>query len=714
MAHSIVRSRVSRVRKWTAGILASVAVLLPPSNPSEAVEPATVAAFAMLASSALSLGSSRSDVRLEIALASLQMIKEVHVRLDGIEDALAEILSSVTALPERFREALQEDSDIDRAENVLGITDSIVQRMEIEQQRASPSPDAESQAVLDLTLLRHQRNSLFRRSDAVAPTLVTAFVVELAALTSLPGRDMEVVQLLRDYDRRFAEMENEKRVGSLAWSLQHLLDEQRGQEKEIAKVLGSPGEKLEAGMFPWFSQTLMKVERQRFYFYCGGPHRIPTTGSAAQPTEHLFLYQIYHQRCWRDQDVPVPVSTTIWQRKVTIGTTPSDLGVFYLKVESIPETIAGGIDGIPRYHSPEYENRDQKMQTDHVALINDVRGFTARTEAILNVQQVLNLVKIARQAIRSADPGALAQVQDAADRVSPVIDLQAEAARQAEHLAAAQRAIGTMKAGRVEAWERMKDAELRIKKAYDDAERDKWRNDVRNLLGIAAASAQAMSAVNAEIASARMAAAAEVAEAAAQMDQADTPEAPPSSVSSGTDQAAGKAPPLTTSIIERPPAKSDDTRLDKIRRVATIAEAVDDRPASTYASLPSDHFTPTEAQIGEGLALLDELGPTVADLFVDENSKSVREILTDATLEGLLSGDVMEGIKSVGKAAITPTPLADGTLESLSYQNHLRARLSARLGEFLEMREPSLDIEEATRIWFEQAERCKNNCLTRD
>ena len=209
------------MRRLLVGTILATWLLPATAPPAQAfVDPVTIGVGLSVAQSILLLGNRGPDLNLQSTLAALEMLRAVHQRLDGIEQGITQVhLELVVDIPEQVRRDMDRDRDHRTGRDNEGA------------RRGHPRP-AECAAIreahrfmgqgllqikADLHRLRldlqNDINSLFDRSDFVAPYITAAMTIEIAAAQSRRGqrrRDQSPPAALRcsacdemqDWDRR--------------------------------------------------------------------------------------------------------------------------------------------------------------------------------------------------------------------------------------------------------------------------------------------------------------------------------------------------------------------------------------------------------------------------------------------------------------------------------------------------------------------------------
>jgi hypothetical protein len=228
---------------------------------AKAIEPLTIAAGAQLAGAVLSAGSPGNKVSAAMMSAQLDMLVALHQRLDKLEESVSLALKLISELPNRIDEVEKQNLNLEKSEDVLGLTKSISDEIELSQNKKGKALEEHLNKVNDYySQLVVKRNTLFRRSDHVAPTIIQSYAVELNALDFIHAQNDRIEQAKSLYKKRLSAMLDARRAGSLAWTYVTVKRIQNEQEAGIAKALGLSANRLRADLVQPYVFTLEKVE----------------------------------------------------------------------------------------------------------------------------------------------------------------------------------------------------------------------------------------------------------------------------------------------------------------------------------------------------------------------------------------------------------------------------------------------------------------------
>ncbi|MBD9445734.1 hypothetical protein [Rhizobium sp. RHZ01] len=617
------------------------------SSPAQAfVDPVTVGMGISVVQGIVSMGNKGPDLNLEATLASLEMLRAVHKRLNGIEKGIETIIVLVQDLPEQTREIMNEDRDISRSETVFGQLDTMhglidsLKRAKAEGKKARASQLQADIRTLMLNL-RSERNALFRRSDFVVPTISSAMLIEIAAARSINEPDEEISVIVSEYDQRFRLAEGAT-VGSLVSIRGQLEGTQSAEEKLIMeRVSGKKDSVIEDGSYPWMSFVRTVTTRERGKVDCGEPR-------SGLRVDRPLDGPLPGIDCTGDIDVTRRVEHQSWSR--ALKKVPIEAGdLFKIELtEDGGQVIAGDLPGAPG--TPDINDASKQHRTDHETLLKEVNQFNLRAEAIQGLRGLEAVVSLSRALAANWDSGLASNLADLlADTNAPKSSLNKIA--QIDREIASVKAISVMEQNREDAWEAIAEADAKLQDAIQRAKAEGWRADVLMGLQVLDLSLKTYQLVDGLLS------------------------VPESAKFTSKPRVSTKSKKERAQMVQSPQPRNDrSNRLTTIAYINQILLAGDKTPASAWEKLP-DNPTPQEARLIEAIALLDTMDAATAYGNVSSTSDA------DLFAKGVSKVKEMDFWGAL-LVSVTPSEADAAELDTWRTRNELRRKVNAQLLDY--------------------------------
>jgi hypothetical protein len=681
----------ARRRTFIASVaIGALAVAFAP--PAEAFV-AAVAAAASLASSLLSAGGKGSDLTFTAIMADMKMVEALHERMNEVDANLAFIMTQLNHLKKDFRDELNHDRDINRSESVSGDTVTMVGLLTdlaaAEKHRNKKEiASKKEQLKWFLTLvMAKDRNALMKRTDFVLPTLIASMVTEIRTLKIRQVPQEELHRVLGEYDDRLAMAQDPSREGSLVYMRHELEAQQAILAHEIAVMTeGKDAKELVAGTFPWLIHSKVHNEERLTSVNCIEPNAIKFDGNerampipVAPERPHLQRLSIV-PGCIKRDTVLVQEHSRRLQRIVSLAPLTGSIaaGLFTVTITYATPVQTNTVPGSENHFNSDEDYEKQHLESDQ-ALQRKVKEFNDRAVAILNLEQLENIVSTARGLILRWDDAAAGKVvafPDWGAKSSDAVDLVEDDRRDA----AVSDRIAATKTVRREAWRKVEEARREVSQAIERARREKWRSDVIAGLAILRASLQTYVAVDREYFSTQdkaqtdgAARAAPVIKGATRIVDATASAGNHHRASAGAATRQQSAHGGTASIAERAPGHFDDDAA-RMNRVMQIIEEVKHKKLDYSSKLPNE-LTHEELLLLEGMEHLNKIGETAGDRFAREEQVTPGAVARDI-VTGAASGGPHEAAREALKDVITPTITADDTLLGEQQRNAVRKELN--------------------------------------
>lgn len=658
-----------------------------------AVEPATIAAAATLGAAIISATSKKSAVPLQISLAQLDISIAIHDRMDNVEASLANIMLSVAEFPKEMRKALEEDRDIQRSETVRGITTSIHRQLAIA--NIDKTDPAEDRLILDnLRALQNERTSLFDRTDVVVPTIIQAYLTEMAALRATKASPTALQYVSDEYKKRLSDSINSNRPGNLVWTLNHLINKQRADEKQLMDWFSQSVPRYNgdvpfaSGQFFWFGHSLVRHETQYEDSVCND----------IGPRETIIKVP-----CKKPYNAEILTHNRYWHRAVRTYQSPMDPSLYQLSIRPVGPVENGGRLDYPEH---KHTNSDAEFEKPFMAVQQKIEGgvqvYNARAEAIEETLLAIRLVNMAQSAMENnveVNPELLQAELESWER--GIVSVNGEKAEQLDREASAAWLVSQMDAGRIEARKTIARALERINHAIQEDKAQKWKANAVTLLNIVAAAANFAQALEAEAAIARMEAAANVISSLPK-DEQEMPEQSQAGNESGelieVDQADNQGG------VQQDKPLSEMHAVEKIYYVTAIDNELKQAKSGKF----------DERMVGralEAFIILDSMSPTIGDKYFQENYKTTRQLIEELLVDYQLSDTPPEFLVNLLAVSLRPEVVANGSLTSVSTQVALRESIAASLAQQLSYLSFQPDIKTFVEVSYENALRCDKGCF---
>lgn len=700
---TVVTLTSPRRQTWRVSLtwLLAAVLALPPMRPAAAIEPMTMMLVASIASTALQLGANKHDISGQIAMETLNLVKELHARMDNVERTLSFVAQEVARLPEQMRQAVTDGINLDRTMELLGVvatTQGLLDGVETAKKKArSQLPQRLTELRSQIVHLRNLRNAAFLKNDFMAPAIFAALVTEVTALTQLREYAAEVPSALAEYDARIAQMLDDQRPGGLSYFRKALEELQPAAELQIAKaIVPAATAPLNNGTYDWFMHSLQTAREAREESLC---HEIDPKFTWYKPdgidwaqAKEGRLDLVRQVRCWKKVTVHDDIHTRDLKRTFSRDFIANYPDIYTLRLAPTkPVETKGYRQGATRHLSAD-DAYEKPFNARHNELMSRIAIFNARAQAIVYLKELEQAASAARVLIaRWETPSAKQVVEISLELSSSGASPLTRVSQIAREAVADEQQAAMLKAA-AQAHEQIANADKRIEEVIREARKDKWRQDLLVGLEVFKIALTIQMAVSSEINTQRAKQAPAFAGA--------TPAAEAQNSTATPKAQATPAPQQATT-----PAKStNDTsigprRINPVERIEQILRTVDKRPAKSWDKLPSS-LTPEEMSLIEGLALLQKMPKTAADKMLAEQSTGA-EIFGDV-IKALATGRIEEAKKKVLLNALKPTMLAGGTADDLLHRLWMHRELTERMGAFLSKRYKSDFMDQ-----FKQTDPCR-------
>lgn len=588
---------MKHITRLLAAFSVSTSITFTESQPAYAIEPMTIAAAASLGAALLNASAKPSSVSLQVAMAQLDVSIAMHNRLDKIEDSLASILTSLANMPDEMRKVAEEDRNQNRSEEMMAIMDRLHSQLKVaEKENRNPARDP---MILDnFNELQNTRARLFKRSDLVTPTVIQAFVVEVAVAKALRLSDAHMEEIYDQYDKRL-----NKALSGDKGSLQAIYDElsaqHRTHETNLFKTFtaghtpASPS--FVTGDYPWISHSLQQtVLKYR-----------STIGREYNPDINRWIV-VNGREPYHEND---PVHDSTRGRKVTVYPSPVDAGLYRLDIELLPRvTVANTAQSLYTPHVDSDDDHEKPHVDAHNTFMVDVGKFNTRTEILEQYKMMLDLTRMTSALIKQ---GPKAQSQALQDKIAAMNEGVLENSSLIDRLtgkANANLLIMRMEAERAVSRETIDRAHQRINRAIEQARKEQWKYDVMAGLNILSASMQFAEAIKTEAALSQMNAATDVVNSTAALSQ--NSEQQNKVVEGQTKEQAeqvSKDPAFNVGITERNPLEKLNSYAEKL-----LSMTSQPGPDGVDKALIKDAYN--------GLKMLEQFAPTIRGKYYAEKA----------------------------------------------------------------------------------------------
>lgn len=660
---------MSPLKQWTR-LMGSVALLTLSGISSVRAEPVTTAiAVISVTQGVLGFGRTKANPTSEYIVGTFATVQHLHSRLSAIENAMVkshrEILSDLAKIRGKI-----DNLPLDVAvPDLEGATNSVRETLQVYLARLQRYGEL-SQLTIEgrqslrsaIDELRHQRNRMVATPQAGSrvSALAIGMLIELEAVR-VAGlfRPDEIRASTRLFDEQLAKLMSDENVGSVGYALSEARKHLSDLEVAIAQqVMGSNGP-LKPGTYVWFNYA--RQHQVWVQWWCDDPYREMNR----DPT------RIATKRCeelrWQDAD------TRYHTRTLKLVDLPGfeDVGLFTIELNvDTPKIVPGYVEGYTR-HQTSPEAYEAPFRQAHQNLMKVIERYNHWSKQVGILENMRSAIVAAREAVaRAGRDGEVA------------FAMLAQQARQ-EH--SASKALADMQTAarltildtyeaeiakkRADYESALGEIQTKINKSIDEVRKDAWRLETMRVLDAAKLGLQAYTILS---------------ELTATKNAAVQPE-PQTKTPVPERKPTGGSPQTSTNSVA-PPSHSSDVRtvVNFVRK--TLATSPQTALAAIRKAGRDAPLTRHELDVRTSISLLSQhTAPTHADILVDNDNRP----LTDRIRSLFPGGPSTPSWRALAIEAIRPTPLGDGTFDSLETRTKMFRELLDRLDQFQRARNPS-------------------------
>ncbi len=205
----------------TIAVAVLTAGLTTTATPTNAQDPATIAAGLQLIGKAISLidSSAQEDVSLRLIEQNYELSVELHERFDAFADGLVTVLMQIHRLPDEMREEIEAGFDKNQRDTVRGVIQVVKERLAVVRRKieACMQPDElDWQGLVGAQrLLQEESRILAQKDDRNLAVLLEALSWEWTVHKARHNRE-ELREMKTFYRTRLAKMRDVTRSASVA------------------------------------------------------------------------------------------------------------------------------------------------------------------------------------------------------------------------------------------------------------------------------------------------------------------------------------------------------------------------------------------------------------------------------------------------------------------------------------------------------------------
>jgi hypothetical protein len=653
-----------RILAGAALVVASI------SNPALAFfDPVTVGACVSLASSAMSLFSSRTNPQATQMDAVLTHVRAINQRLDKIEDGIVTILERVEQLPARWREDMKgmvDELTSQDARAYAAVIDDYFAGLRDARTHRNPRQRQDMLNRLKEAVVPFQKSSkaLLERSGAVAPAVVMMMVRDVWLERHFGTLDITISNRLAQYDDYFASMQDDQTPGSIAYVRASLEAARKAERKIFLNALsGNETSPSVEGTYHFYSATLNEVRhrderrtRTRVRCFGRGEYR------DCVDSEYEYTEKVPYSH-------PVKTVHRRWVVKEAPRADHPDLSIIAIEEQT---TEAPGASATPSEPTADLGATDRTFDGRRASIRKSVDMLNLRDEALALLRDNETAVALARSLIVSWDNDT---AEALGQRTSLLAAKSIDRYRRAFEDHEADLIVQATRAGIADARKIAKDSVASAEKIHADAleqvRKSAWQREVGQVFAVAQFGWQAYQTVNLVL----------------------TKFPPPAIGPSPDDGPAAEPKKREAEAIEKKPA-AKPFRVTLERNAAPrsfalaaqqLIEQAEKAPPSLWVKgIPRNRPVKSEAMLQQAINYLD-MADKAAVAFgggVASAGKSDAVILRD-TVTSMRQGKMFNALIT----SLTPSSTSgQDMLGGLHHRNLLRKRALEELSGFIQIR----------------------------
>ncbi|MCZ8182411.1 MAG: hypothetical protein O9322_05525 [Beijerinckiaceae bacterium] len=484
-------SKRLRIRFLASAALVAASI----SNPVLAFfDPVTVGACISLASSAMSLFSSKTNPQATQMDAVLTHVRAINQRLDKIEDGVVTILERVEQLPSRWREDMKgmvDELTSQDARAYAAVIDDYFAGLRDARAHRNTRQRQDMLNRLKEAVVPFQKSSkaLLERSGAVAPAVVMMMVRDVWLERHFGTLDITISDKLAQYDQYFASMQDDQSPGSIAHVRAALEVARRAERKTLLNALsGNEASPSLEGTYHFYSATLNEVRhrderRTRTRVRCFGRGEYHD----CVDSEHEFTEKVPYSH-------PVKTVHHRWIVKEAPRANHPDLSVITIEEQT---TEAPGASATPAEPTPDLDATDRRFDGRRANIRKSVDMLNLRDEALALLRDNETAVALARSLIVSWDNDT---AEALGQRTSLLAARSIDRYRRAFEDHEADLIVQATRAGIADARKIAKDSVASAERihaaALEQARKSAWQREVGQIFAVAQFGWQAYQTVN--------------------------------------------------------------------------------------------------------------------------------------------------------------------------------------------------------------------------